>query len=60
MGAGISNLFTLTRTVKGRIAIFSGDAVATCRSGGVPKVETCTYAFPGTAVLFSLPLDASR
>jgi len=56
MGLGVSNLFSLVRHAHGRIAVFSGDAVAESHAASPPTIESLDFAFPGTAVFFSIPL----
>lgn len=60
MGLGVSNLFSLVKTVGGRMAVFSGDARADVHPCAVPSVASLPFSFPGTAVFFSLPLFAPR
>lgn len=56
MGLGVSNLFQLIALAKGRIAVFSYDAMAEAHGSVPPQVEELPFIFPGTGVFFSLPL----
>ncbi|MFN0131778.1 MAG: ATP-binding protein [Phycisphaerales bacterium] len=57
MGIGISNLFGLIRAAHGRIAVFSGDALAEVHGGSSPRVDQLREgSFPGTAVFFTVPI----
>jgi len=60
MGLGVSNLFALVKSAQGRMAVFTGDAVAEVHAGSPPTVQSVPFHFPGTAVFFSLPLTPSR
>lgn len=56
MGLGVSNLFSLVRLMRGRMAVFTGDAVAEVHGSSDPRVSGTAFTFPGTAVFFALPL----
>jgi hypothetical protein len=61
MGIGVSNLFALTQTAGGRMALFSGDAFAEVHGGMVgPRIYPTGCWFPGTAVFFSLRVSPDK
>jgi hypothetical protein len=56
MGQGISNLFSLVPSAGGRIAVFSRSASAESHAPGETSISPEAFDFPGTAVLFTLPI----
>lgn len=60
MGLGVSNLFRLIASSRGKIAVYSGDAMAEAHQGGTPRAQTVDFDFPGTAVFFTLPLSRGQ
>lgn len=59
MGMGVSNLFLVVHAAGGRMAIVTGNAMASLRvDAASPLIQSMACDFPGTGVFFTLPTDA--